>query len=284
MSEHLQRTDVDTVIFWLETSPRRIRERKLTRQLRIPGRVLQSHGIDLARPPWSEKIEKMLEKDRALEKTKGRIYNVYCPGAPLEHITSLIYSYGKLAASRQRPLVVLIDYLQVIDRKSGKTDYEGLSYNATRLKDVAGQNNCHIILFSQESTDVIAKSKGDSKSYGTTVPIQRAQIHIAIERIRADKTYFVEENGQIRKDAVGGDRIWQYANRRGSVFRLNILRANDYEPGVAYGMIENPLFRIHDISALVSAQQRDKLPLWVWQDIERFELADQKKRHAAQDA
>jgi hypothetical protein len=79
----------------------------------------------------------------------GQLKAKFRPCANIGRITTIVRAYKAVADARNRPLLVIIDYLQRIVKPNSKNDVEGIAYIANTIKDIAGRFDCHIVLFSQ---------------------------------------------------------------------------------------------------------------------------------------
>lgn len=243
--------DCDVLWLLLETGAKTIEERFLARELLIPSKRLRDGTVDLRRDPFlSKHTAYKLEQQHHWE-NDGRIYLQYVAGEKLSTIRSQIRTHKRMADVRNRPLLVILDYLQRIPKVASKTDTEALALISNYIKDMAQIYECHILLLSQESFSQDGKQRGDSRAHGSNTPIFVAQNHIAMRVLNSTvSVYLADGQGNILKDACGGDRYWQWEgkNKRQTVVRFDILRSNDNDTGNAYAAIEGSLFQMIDLS------------------------------------
>ena len=271
--------DTDVLVLLLETSPTTIEERFLARDLLIPGKALRDGKVNLHKPPFEAPYRAYLEEQRQHWNTCGRMYFEYIAGSKLSEITTKIRIHKRMADARNRPLLVIIDYLQRITKASNKSDVEAIALISNYIKDIAVRYECHIILLSQESFTGANREQGDSRAHGSNTPIFVAQIHIALRVLNATKSVlFTDENGVPFKDALGRDRSWQTEGKqkRQSVIRYDILRANDNDTTQAYALVENAFFIMTDISKAATWE----LPLFAQEQVKSFDedLKDASRR------
>lgn len=242
--------DIDVLVLLLETSPTTIEERFLARELLIPGKSLRDGAVNLNSPQFKARYDAYKGRQREQWATKGRIYLEYVAGSKLSEITTKIRIHKRLADARNRPLLVIVDYLQRIQKASNKTEVEAIAMISNFIKDLAVRYHCHIMLLSQESFSGNNREQGDSRAHGSNTPIFVAQVHIAMRVLNAvEDVVYTNADGEIQLNAVGQKRMWQIAGKqkRQSMVRYDILRANDNDTAQAYVMVENPLFLMYDV-------------------------------------
>ena len=243
--------DCDVLWLLLETGAKTIEERFLARELFIPSKRLRDGTVDLSKPPFLPVHERYRQEQQYHWDNDGRIYLQYVAGEKLSAIRAQIRTHKRMADIRNRPLLVIIDYLQRITKPGNKTETEALALISNYIKDMAQIYECHIVLFSQESFSTEGKQRGDSRAHGSNTPIFIAQNHIAMRVLNSTVSIYVTDgSGNIYKDACGGDRFWQHEgrNKRQAVVRFDILRSNDNDTGEAYAVIESSLFQMNDLS------------------------------------
>lgn len=271
--------DTDVLILLLETSPTTIEERWLAKELTIPSKALRDGLVDLSKPPFKIKYDLYKAQQQQHWDEDGRIYLQYIAGSKLSEITTQIRIHKRMADARNRPLLVIVDYLQRIQKASNKTDVEAIALISNFIKDLAVRYQCHIVLFSQESFTGVNRENGDSRAHGSNTPIFVAQLHIAMRVLNATIDVQVTDGGNVpEKNALGQDRYWQHEGKqkRQSVMRYDILRANDNDTTQAYMAVENPLFIWHDISVVDPTQ----LPNFIQTQLKEFQksLGDPERR------
>lgn len=262
--------DCDVLWLLLETSPKTIEERFLAKNLLIPGKRLKDGSVDFSKEPFKSHKQKYNEQENDYWNHLGRVYLQYVAGERLSAIEAQIRIHKRMADIRNRPLIVIIDYLQRIPKSATKTETEALASIANTIKDMAVKYNCHIVLFSQESFSAEGRQKGDSRAHGSNTPIFVAQIHMALRVLKSEMDVLVGDGkGGIAKDLCDGDRFWQKEgkNKRQSVVRFDIMRANNDETGQAYAAFEGGMFRMEDLSI-----PDIKMPKFMRDQIESFEV------------
>lgn len=258
----------DSDVLWLltETSPEQIEQRRLASKLLIPTKHLVTGAVDLREEPFLSMHNAYLQERQDTWVNKGRLYLEYIAGLPASSLVSIVHRYAMMAKKRNRPLLVMIDYLQRIPATGGKSDTEALARISNDIKTMAVTENVHVLLLSQETFN---SEKGNT--HGSRTPIMISQVHISVERKPAMTTIYVEDGeGNIKKNAVGQDRLWQITGSQyshQSIMKLEVLRANNDQPGTCFVAVENPLFIIEDISGV----HRSRLLPFMRQQIESFE-------------
>lgn len=258
----------DSDVLWLltETSPEIIEQRNLAAELLIPMKYLLTGAVDLREEPFLTSHMAYIQNLQETWANKGRLYLEYVPGLPASSFAAIVHRYAMMAKKRNRPLLVMIDYLQRIPATGGQSDAEALARTAHAIKTMAVAENVHVLLLSQETFD---GAKGNT--YGSRTPLMISQVQISVERKPAMTTIYVEDGeGNILKNAVGNDRHWQIAGTEyshQSVMKLEVLRANNDQPGTCFVAVENPLFIVHDISGT----HPSRLAPFMRQQIEAFE-------------
>lgn len=243
--------DIDVLWLLTETSPRTIEERFEARDLMVPGWALRSGMVDYNKEPFKTKHLRYIEQQREYWENYGHIHLQYVAGSRMSEIASQIRIHKRLADTRNRPLLVIIDYLQRIHKQSNKSEVEAIAQISNLIKDLAVRYDCHIVLFSQESFSSEGKLVGDSRAHGSNTPIFVAQVHLATRVLNCVEDIAVtDSNGNIVNNAVGRERYWQKSgrNKRQSVVRLDVLRANDNDTDNVFCAFENELFIMYDCS------------------------------------
>ena len=243
--------DTDVLVLLLETPPTTIEERFLAQHLLIPAKALREGRVDLRKPPFAAKHKQYKELQQQYWDERGRVYLHYIAGAKLSEIAGQIRVHKRLADSRNRPLLVIIDYLQRIPEIGGKNSVESLAVISNSMKDFAVRFDVHILLLSQESLSGVNKEQGDSRAHGSNTPIFIAQVHMALRVLNSTEDVIRgDNNGEVMLDALGNPRYYQYQGprQRQSIIRYDVLRANDDETVEAYALMENPLFIMEDVS------------------------------------
>lgn len=262
--------DIDVLWLLTETSPRTIEERFEARDTLIPGWALRKGIVDFDKEPYKKVHQKYIEEQRNYWDHYGHTYLQYIAGARMGAIASQIRMHKRLADSRNRPLLVIVDYLQRLHKPNKASDVEAIAAISNELKDLAVRYDCHIILFSQESFSNDGKANGDSRAHGSNTPIFVAQVHMAMKVLNCEIDIQVtDENGQPVFNRIGHERYWQKAgkNKRQSVVKLEILRANDNETTHAFAAFESDLFLMLDCS-----EPGISLPAFVQTDIQNFDF------------
>lgn len=257
IAEYNAARGIDVLWILLETSEKTIAARRLARELAWPVQAQRTGLIDPTAPPYAEQYEEYLERLRYRDANAGQIMLKYAAGQSVEEIYSIITVGARQAEARKRKLLVIIDYLQRIN-KGPMDGVNALNYISNRIKDAAVTNNCHIILFSQEAFN---KQGQDSPAYGSNTPLMIAQIHIAIRRLPAGGQKIpVVINRTAALDALGRERYWQYGlpNEHQAVVCFQVLRANNDSPGLAFVALEAGMFRYLDLDEI--AAQGGQLP------------------------
>lgn len=267
VSEHnADINDTDVLVLLLETPASTLEERFLAKDLEIPPNALRKGLVDLRKDPFRTLHQQYKERKQANWDTKGRIYIQYIAGAKLSKIAAEIRTHKRMADARNRPLLVIIDYLQRIPEIGGKSTVESLAIISNSMKDFAVMYGVHILLLSQESFTGVGKAQGESRAHGSNTPIFVAQVHMALRVLNSQQDIFVGNGDQL--DRMGNVRYFQRKgnHQRQSIMRYDIIRANDDETGNAYMLMENPLFTMYDFSA-----ELDKLDVFFQKQVNSFE-------------
>lgn len=261
-----EHNDTDVLILLLETPASTLEERFLAKYLMIPPNALRKGLVDLRKDPFRQLHSDYKERQQNTWDTGGRIYIQYIAGAKLSKIAAEIRTHKRMADARNRPLLVIIDYLQRIPEIGGKSTVESLAIVSNSMKDFAVMYGVHILLLSQESFTGNAKAQGDSRAHGSNTPIFVAQVHMALRVLNSQQDIFVGNGDQL--DRMGNVRYFQRKgnHQRQSILRYDIIRANDDETGNAYMLMENPLFTMYDFSA-----ELDKLDVFFQKQVNSFE-------------
>lgn len=254
----------DVLVILLETNLMKMEARSYARNCMIPFDMVKSAAFNSRDPRFHKDIKGGDYRKTGLEPAKGslgwyenwvessncEINYAFAPGTTAYQITQLIGLYRRKAEARDRNLLVIVDYLQKIDWTIfGYDQRVGLERVADVLRDgIEIQNNkspVHMIMMAQENEG--------SDPYGGRGILQRAQLHLSLNRTRRvagemlqDGDMQVMYKGKQVHDTIGNPRWYQRATDMLAADSAFVVRKANDAPGREIKVrFENSKYRIH---------------------------------------
>jgi replicative DNA helicase len=263
-----EQQDVDVLWLLTETTPDVVEQRFTAQALKLPSWYVENGIVDFSVEPWAGLRQAYNQKLEDIWNTGGRLHVEYVYGKRAHELQATIRFHKKVADKRNRPLLVIIDYLQDIAALEYGEGVKPIEQTAQTIKRIAGQENVHIVLFSQQS--FASKGTEGPRSHGGNMPQMKAQVMVVMERNVATETVLMQDNeGNTLLNAMGKERHWQIADGKSyaTVTRLSVVKSNNSGAGHVYIAIETPLFACHDISGA----EWFRLPDFMQKQIRAFE-------------
>lgn len=232
------------LVLLFETSVISTMDRMIARNCLIPTKDLRRGKYD---PDDFEDFP--LARERMIRFLDGKVNNneagfiriEECPGWGPSEIEAAVDAELRSAQIHDQELIVIVDYYQQINMKS----FEGLGpnlYNAAAdwLKTLAERKQVYMVVLAQEKDD-----SRDPKD-GTNIHT-RSQVIMRIHRVKANEDLRLgspDGNG-VARDSMDNER---WLHKQGGVHSdawIQIMRANDDEPGEVKLRTEMSLFRMY---------------------------------------
>lgn len=220
-----------------ETSMVRFQQRAVAKHLGIPIKYQMSGQMNPKADPWQSLFSERRETVMQLERDMAPLLWQPCAKWSISEIENTIYIFSEMCKTWGKPGLVVVDYLQKMPNFPYMDKRESYGENAEALKSAAEINEVSLILLSQESENA---ADGQSRSYGSQEPKQKAQMHLSIVRTEA-------ENDKIRKnklDYFGEQRYWHRAGDWDSLTTLSIQKGNMDRKGEPAVYVENAHFDV----------------------------------------